>query len=511
MNPTIHPLALVVFCVCFLIVTVAGFLASRWRRADLNSLEEWGLAGRKFGTLITWFLIGGDFYTAYTVIAVPAALYGVGAYGFFAIPYCILLYPYMMLVLPQLWAICHRNGYVTLADFVRGRYGSRALSIAIALTSILATMPYIALQLVGMREVIAALGINGEWPLIAAFVILAAYTYTSGLRAPAAIAIVKDVMLYIMVLAAVIVIPAKLGGYVHIFGAAGAALKTHTPPGSLILPPAQYLSYSTLAFGSALAVVLYPHTITGVLSSASGRVIRRNAALLPAYNLLLALIALLGFMALAAGIHTANTSSVVPLLFVKMFPGWFAGFCLAAIGIGALVPAAIMSIASANLFTRNLYGELLHRKMTQAEESRNAKLVSIFIKFGALAFVLFVKSQYAIELQLLGGIWIAQLFPSVVIGVFTRWFYGRALFWGWLAGMASGSAMAIARDLKSSIYPIHFFGHVYAMYAAVLALAANLLVSALLTVGLRAFGHQPGSDSTGMVAGSEELSLEQGV
>ena len=343
---------------------MAGFLAARWRAADLNSLEEWGLAGRKFGTLITWFLIGGDFYTAYTVIAVPAALYGVGAYGFFAIPYCILLYPYMMLVLPKLWGICHRNGYVTLADFVLGRYGSRSLSIAIALTGILATMPYIALQLVGMREVIAALGISGEWPLVAAFLILAAYTYTSGLRAPAAIAIVKDMMLYIMVLAAIIVIPAKLGGYGHIFSSAGAALKQHTPPGSLILPPSQYLSYSTLAFGSALAVVLYPHTITGVLSSASGRVIRRNAALLPAYNLLLALIALLGFMALAAGIHTANTSSVVPLLFVKMFPDWFAGFCLAAIGIGALVPAAIMSIASANLFTRNLLGEVLHRKMT---------------------------------------------------------------------------------------------------------------------------------------------------
>ena len=186
MNPVLHPIALIVFCFCFLLVTVAGFLAARWRRADLNSLEEWGLAGRKFGTLITWFLIGGDFYTAYTVIAVPAALYGVGAYGFFAIPYCILLYPYMMLVLPKLWAISHRNGYVTLADFVRGRYGSRALSIAIALTGILATMPYIALQLVGLREVIAALGIQGEWPLVAAFAILAGYTYTSGLRAPAA-------------------------------------------------------------------------------------------------------------------------------------------------------------------------------------------------------------------------------------------------------------------------------------------------------------------------------------
>src|SRR5271154_3063909 len=491
-----HAVAIAVFCVCFLLVTVAGFFAAHWKRADLNSLEEWGLAGRRFGTLITWFLIGGDFYTAYTVIAVPAALYGIGAPGFFAIPYCILLYPIMMLVLPPLWRTCNKNGYVTLADYVRGRYSSRWLSVAVAVTGILATMPYIALQLVGLREVIAALGIHGEWPLIAAFVILAAYTYTSGLRAPAVIAIVKDVMLYIMVLAAIIILPAKLGGYGHIFATAGTALATHKPPASIILKPSQYLSYATLAFGSAIAIVLYPHTATGVLSSSSGTVIKRNAALLPAYNLLLALIALLGFIALAAGIHTANTSSAVPLLFVQEFPEWFAGFSLAAIGIGALVPAAIMSIASANLFTRNLYGELVHRSMTPKQEATQAKLVSLFIKIGALVFVLFVRSQYAIELQLLGGIWIGQLFPSVVCGLFTRWFHGRALFCGWIAGMATGTGMALARDLKSSIYPLHIGGHVWAVYAAIPALLANLLVSIVVTFILDAFGRERGRDVT---------------
>lgn len=499
MPQPIHAVALVVFCGCFLFVTLAGFYAARWHRADLNSLEEWGLGGRRFGTLITWFLVGGDLYTAYTIIAVPAAMYGAGAYGFFAIPYGILIYPYMMLVLPRLWEICHRNGYITLADFVKGRYESRSLAVAVALTGILATMPYIALQLIGMREVIAALGVNGEWPLIAAFILLAAYTYTSGLRAPAAIGIVKDVMLYIMVLAAVIILPSRLGGYAHIFAAAGVALKQHTPPGSLILPPAQYLSYSTLAIGSAMAVVLYPHTITGVLSSSSGRVIRRNAALLPAYNLLLGLIALLGLMALVAGIRTTNTSSVVPLLFMKMFPEWFSGFCLAAIGIGALVPAAIMSIATANLFTRNLYGELRHgtsgRAMTPVEESRMAKLVSVFIKFGALAFVLLVRAQYAIELQLLGGIWIVQLFPAVICGLFTRWFGGRALLAGWAAGMFTGTAMAIARGLKSSIYPIIVAGHVYAVYAAIPALVVNFAVIWLVSLVWRTDDSRTGADT----------------
>jgi SSS family solute:Na+ symporter len=171
---------------------------------------------------------------------------------------------------------------------------------------------------------------------------------------------------------------------------------------------------------------------------------------------------------------------------MKMFPEWFAGFCLAAVGIGALVPAAIMSIATANLFTRNLYGECLRRPMTAAEESRNAKLVSVFIKLGALAFVLLVRSQYAIELQLLGGIWIMQIFPAVVFGLFTRWFDGRALLLGWAGGMASGTAMAMARDLKSSIYPIHVGGHAYAMYAALPALAVNFVIAVLGSLLLRA-------------------------
>ncbi len=492
----LHTTALAVFAFCFLGVTVAGFLAIRWRRADLGSLEEWGLAGRSFGTLITWFLIGGDFYTAYTIIAVPGALYGAGAIGFFAVPYCILAYPFMMLVLPRLWTVCNDNGYITLADYIRARYANRWLAVAFALTGILATMPYIALQLVGMREVIAALGIHGEWPLVAAFIILAAYTYSSGLRAPAVIAIVKDVMLYIMVIAAVVVIPAHLGGYGHIFSAAGAALAQHTPSGSILLKPAQYSSYITLAIGSALALMFYPHTFTGAMASSSARVIRRNAALLPAYNILLGLIALLGFMALAAGIRTPNTSSAVPLLFVQMFPDWFAGFCLAAIGIGALVPAAIMSIASANLFTRNLYGEFARTRLTPQQEATNAKLVSLLIKFGALAFILLVRTQFAIELQLLGGVWIMQLLPAVLCGLFTRWFHGSALLAGWIAGMASGTAMVAALDLNSSVYPLHLFGHTYGVYAALPAVCVNFVVAAVISLALRASGHAPTPDAT---------------
>jgi solute:Na+ symporter, SSS family len=227
-----NTVALSVFVFFFLLVTVLGFIAARWRQADLGHLNEWGLGGRSFGTVITWFLLGGDLYTAYTFIAVPALVFGVGALGFFALPYTIIVYPFVFLVMPRLWSVAHKHQYVTPADFVRGRYGSPSLSLAVALTGILATMPYIALQLVGIQVVLEAMGIGGtgtstlerDLPLFIAFAILAAYTYQSGLRAPALIAFVKDTMIYITVLVAVIYIPSKLGGWGHVFDVAGQAL-----------------------------------------------------------------------------------------------------------------------------------------------------------------------------------------------------------------------------------------------------------------------------------------------
>ena len=206
-----------VFVFFFALVTVLGFVAAHWKAADLNHINEWGLGGRRFGAWITWFLLGGDLYTAYTVIAIPAVVYAIGAFGFFAVPYAMIIYPFLYLTLPRLWAVSHKHGYVTAGDFVLGRYGHRGLEFAVAATGILATMPYIALQLVGLEKVFGALGFSGQgWashaPLTIAFVILALYTYRSGLRAPAMIAFIKDAMIYIFVIAAVVVIPYELGG-----------------------------------------------------------------------------------------------------------------------------------------------------------------------------------------------------------------------------------------------------------------------------------------------------------
>ena len=486
---TLNVTATIVFVALFLFVTWIGFVAARWRKADLNILHEWGLGGRRFGTVVTWFLLGGDLYTAYTFIAVPALVYGKGAIGFFAVPYTILIYPILFLVFPKLWAIAHQKGHVTAADFVGDRFGSRYLGLAVAVTGIVATMPYIALQLVGMEVVIGALGFPtqgfaGHLPLIIAFVILAAFTYTSGLRAPALIAVVKDALIFITIIAAIIIIPAKLGGYGAIFAS--------VPPEKLLLTPPSgdslgaYSAYATLALGSALALFLYPHSMTGILSSSSGAVVKRNAAMLSAYSFLLGLIALLGYMALASGVdknpdHAGGfalygPNYAVPALFLDQFSSWFVGVAFAAIAIGALVPAAIMSIACANLFTRNLYKTFMRPDCSDADEARMAKIVSLIVKVGAVVFILALPQAYAIQLQLLGGIWIIQLLPAVLLGLYTKAFNAPSLLAGWAVGTAIGTYMAATQGFATSIYPLAIFGITLPGYAALYSVVLNLLV-----------------------------------
>ncbi len=488
--------ALTVFIILFLFVTVLGFVAARWRRGDLSQLEEWGLAGRRFGTIVTWFLVGGDLYTAYTFIAVPALMYGAGALGFYAVPYTIVVYPIFFMILPRFWSVAKKHGYVTASDFVEGRFGDKTLALAIAVTGIVATMPYIALQLTGMQAVLGAMGLGGDWPLIIAFVILALYTYSSGLRAPAMIAIVKDLLIYITVIVAIIVIPIKLGGFGHIFASAAKALPTHTPPGSFIPSATAFSVYGTLAFGSALALFLYPHAMTGVFSANSRKTVQRNMALLPAYSFALGIIALLGFMALAAGVKVTSSSQAVPALFLKEFPSWFAGFAFAAIAIGALVPAAIMSIAASNLFTRNIYRAYFKQNATPQHEAKVAKIVSLLVKVGALVFILGFPQTYAISMQQVGGILILQTLPALVFGLYTRWFHRRALLIGWLAGIIYGIYMWGTTGYKSTVYVLHIGGAAFGAYAAIWALILNIVVTVVLTWVFNAAKLSRGQDTT---------------
>jgi SSS family solute:Na+ symporter len=517
----------------FAVVTGLGFYATRWKSdGRLDHLDEWGLGGRRFGSWVTWFLLGGDLFTAYTFIAVPALMFDAGAMGFFALPYTIIVYPLVFLPLVRLWSVSRVHGYVTPADFVQGRYGSATLTLLVAITGIVATIPYIALQLVGIEAVLRTMGLNqagqaGHIPLFIAFGIVAIYTYQSGLRAPALIAFVKAGLIFLVVIVAVIILPMKLGWWGSIFDAANAKFPqpnraaTPSPNNGILLNGRNQLQYITLALGSALALFLYPHVLTGALASRSRNVIKRAMVTLSAYSLMLGLFTLLGYVAIAAQTQPIfnaatgrqETNTIIPKLFEQQFPAWFAGIAFAAIGIGALVPAAIMSIAAANLWTRNIYKAYLHPNATAQQETKQAKIASLVVKFGAIAMIVKLGPQYSIDLQLIGGVIILQTLPIIAIALYTRWFHIGGLIAGWAVGLIWGLSMLYsipnptthARHLGSTALELGrlsildwkpFPGSTVQIYPGFVALIGNLMIATVVTLVLHQLRVSNGTDQT---------------
>ena len=422
---------------------------------------------------------------AYTFVAIPSGVFAKGSLYFFAIPYVALAFGVALVTMPRLWALSKEKGYITASDFIKDRFGSKTLAVLVAITGIVSLLPYIALQIVGMQSVLIVMlsGITNshtvqEISLLVAFVILAAFTYTSGLRGATLTAILKDILIWITVVAVIIVVPLSIGG----FGTAFRDVK----PSYVTVPNSLVTGYATLVLGSALALYLYPHAINGVLSSESVHKLRRSTALLPLYGIGLAIMALMGILVYAVPpamnflSHFPESSRgilVVPSLILYSMPPWFTGIALLGIFIGGLVPAAIMAMSQANLLTRNIIKEI--RPNTSASsEIRITKISSTVFKFVALGFVFTIPATYAISLQLLGGILIIQILPAVFFGLYIKSLRKEALIPGLLVGIFSGTFMVEYTNhfgaLTSSLFNIPIFG---SLYIAVVALTFNLTIS----------------------------------
>lgn len=471
----------------FVLFIVLGFYGKYWRRGDLNNVHEWSLAGRKLGTALVFFLIGADIYTAYTFVAIPSGVFAKGSLYFFAIPYVALTFGIALVTMPRLWSLSREKGYITASDFAKDRFSSKALSILIAITGIISLLPYIALQIVGMQSVLTVM-LSGtansntveEISLLIAFVILAAFTYSSGLRGATLTAVFKDILIWITVIALIVVVP------LSIVGGFGTAFKDVKKQSYITLSDSLVPGYTTLVLGSALALYLYPHAINGVLSSESAQKLRTSTALLPLYGVGLAIMALMGILVYAVPSamnflsHFPESSRgilVVPSLILYTMPGWFSGIALLGIFVGGLVPAAIMAMSQASLLTRNIIKEI-KPSMPASSEIRITKISSTAFKFIALGFVFVVPATYAISLQLLGGILIVQILPAVFFGLYVKSSLRKEpLIVGLLVGIFSGIYMVEYINNFGALTSSLFHTTFGSLYVAVIALVFNLIIS----------------------------------
>ena len=491
MQPVVTALDWGVFLAFFIFFIFLGFYGARWRRGDLSQLHEWALAGRRLGTFLAWFLVGADLYTAYTFIAVPSGVFATGALYFFAVPYVSATFAVAAVTMPVLWRWSRQRGYVTAADFVQDRFNSKLLAAFVAVTGIIAEFPYIALQIIGLQAVLTVmlLGIVKSIKLVSdlaltiAFIILAAFTYTSGLRGATLTAVLKDAIIFFSIIAILVAAPIVIpGAFTTAFKEASLVASGSDPvlvSGVYFLKSPFVAAYTTLWVGSALALYLYPHAVNGALSAESDRKLAISTALLPIYGIGLALLAMYGILVYgdAAAMKILNLfpisargSLAIPSLAVTVLPPGLAGLALLGIFIGGLVPAAIMAMSQANLLVRNII-KPLYPRITPQGETRAAKWASVIFKFLALGFVFIVPATYAIWLQLLGGIIITQTLPSVFLGLLTDRLDKYSLMVGWAVGLGLGVYLFITAH-ESPLYPI--LGH--PVYIAVIALAINLLI-----------------------------------
>ncbi|AOL15490.1 sodium:solute symporter [Sulfolobus sp. A20] len=508
-------ISVILFVILFAIFVFLGFYGSRWRRGDLSKLSEWALAGRRLGPYLMWFLLTADLFTAYTFIAVPSLVLASGPIGFFAAFYSGVTPFIALLFMPRLWAISRNRGYVTAADFVKERFNSKLLAGLVAITGVVAELPYIALQIVGMQAalfiLLLGLGVSNitlasDLSLLVSFIILAAFVFTSGLRGAALTAVYKDAIILISVITVVIYVPLAFGGFSAAFHNAAtlsnqinlALNHVNKPIFYNYLPNtiSAYSAYISLAIGSAFALYLYPHAVNGSVSADSKQSLKVSLALQPFYSLILAIIALFGILVYADINVVKFISSVksgaiaVPALIGYTMPDWFVGIALLGIFIGGLVPAAIMAIGAANLLTRNIIKEF-KPNMSSNTESALAKWISTAFKFLALVLVFTTPATYAIQLQLLGGIIILQTLPPVFLGLYTHKLNGYALTGGWVGGMFSGIYLTLLANHFGPLKTSSFLTPIGPMYIGAISVLINLAIGLIGTGIAYGIGWRP--------------------
>lgn len=426
--------ALIVTSIIVLAVVFIGFMAGRDKK-NRSSVEEWSVGGRNLGSLFVWFLIGADIYTAYTFLGLTSTAFKGGSIAFFATPYVVLAYPLAYFFLPKIWRVASEHKFTTLSDYLKARFDSKLFAVLTAISGVLMLIPYIDLQLSGIQDTLKVAGtgyINVTFVVIVSFLLVAFYTFFSGIKAPTYTAILKDILVWVIMLYMVVSIP-----MIH-FGSWGGMVQAtvEKAPKMLVLPtsgPKGMLWFSTAALISALALFMWPHTVTGTFSSKSGESLRKNAIVLPFYNIVLMLVTFLGITAYLVVPKGVDPRFAFLELIHMSYGGTMQGLAYSTIALASLVPCSIMAIGASSLFANNIYRDVINPNASP----KNMTLVTRYMVFVVIGLALLFGLLYPtalVSLQLMGVSGIVQIFPAVVFSLYWRNLSREAAFTGFIAG-----------------------------------------------------------------------------
>jgi solute:Na+ symporter, SSS family len=462
-------IALIIIFSVILLSSVLGVSAGRRKKMNL---EMWTVGGRRFGVVLIWLLNAGEIYTTFTFLGASGWAYSKGAPAFYILIYGTLAYTISFFILPVIWRLGKKYSLHTQPDYFIHRYGNRYLGVFVAIVGVIFIIPYLQLQLKGLGLIVTeasnkTIGFNTA--ILISFFLTSIFVFTSGIRGSAWVSVVKDIM---MILAVGIVgfgVPyIYFGGIGNMFHALIVQHPNHlTFPGATAGMDSLWVVSTVLLTGAGF--YMWPTIFATAFSAKSAETIKRNAIIMPFYQLPILLVLMVGFTALLVIPGLKEGDFAFLSLVNKTYAPWFMGFVGAAGAVTAMVPASILVLFAATLVAKNVYQTGLNPRASEESVIRLSRFMVIVIMGAGMAFAIYLPNAL-VDLLLIGYNGVSQFCPGVVLGLFWKRVHAGAVFAGLVTGLILVFVLVFGKQDP-------FLG----MNAGFVALAANFTVTILVS------------------------------
>ncbi|WP_369202642.1 sodium:solute symporter [Streptomyces sp. PU-14G] len=475
--------ATTIFGLAMVATLAIGVLSARGRD---KGMTEWSVSSRGLGVLFVWLLMAGETYTSFSFLGTAGWSYSYGVPILYLVAYLTVGFAVAYVVGPALWTYASRHRLLSIADMAEHRFRSRPVGILVAVTATVFIVPYVQVQIQGMGVVVNAMtygSVDLHVAAVISFVVAEAFILVSGLRGSAWVSVLKDVLVVVAVVFLAVWVPLHyLDGYGDFM-----TRMVNERPEWLTFPGHDSGGLNGTWFVStlllnAVTISIFPTTVAGYLSAKSPNALRRNALLLPWYQLLLFIPMMVGAVALFALPALGNPDLALFRLVTDSLPSPVVAVIGVAGALSAIVPMSVFMLAIGTLCGRTLLGggngsdpRSRTRRGTEPGSAddvrikRLSQLVCFLAGLVALLGSLFYPNTL-VQLSVLSYEGLAQLVPLALLSLFWRRLTAVAGVAGTLAGLA-----VVLLLWWTDNDPWH------GVNGGVLGLAANLLVAASLT------------------------------
>jgi len=463
--------------IIFLFLLVSLYFGIRAKHGKEMNMEQWTVGGRGFGAIFIFLLVAGEIYTTFTFLGGSGWAYSKGAPSYYVLSYICLAYVLSYWLLPPIWRYAKEHRLVSQSDFFVSKYNSPVLGILVAAVGGVAIIPYLILQFKGLGIIVSEASYGSISPAVAVWIGVIAvtiYVMVSGIHGSAWTAVLKDIMIFIVVVFLGFYLPFHYyGGIQPMFEAVEAA-----QPGYLIFPEegmsvSWYISTVLL---TVFGFYMWPHTFLSVFSAKNENVFRKNAIVLPLYTLMLLFVFFVGFTAIlqVPGLKGADGDLSLLRLSIQTFDPWVIGLIGAAGLLTALVPGSMLLMTAATLFAKNIY-KVIVPQATDEQVARVAKGLVPVISLISLYFTL-NGGNTLVTLLLMGYSVVTQLFPALLFSLGRKPLVNKyGAFAGILCGELTVAYLTVFNITLANLFP-SWPSVLKDMNIGVVALVLNLAV-----------------------------------